>query len=498
MSIIDEYCKVNGNILEPYSCILNQTDIESNKNKFYIMQIIETKSSFEVFVRYGRIGEPGKTLTDSYKNKSDAIAWFVKQFKNKTSNTFGETFVKKSGKYFLSEMEKPEIDDKDDKNEKKDTEKNIKNEDDDLDERLKFFLDLISNEKMLNDTLIKLNVDPKKMPLGKISSGQLEKANNILTQIKDIIDKFGKSNNDDKKEGKKNKFVLDKESISKINELSSEYYTLVPYSCGRSKPPCIDNSELVDNNSLSLEELKNIHITYTIIKKTTGNINRLTNVNSHLDAKVSPLNKDDIMYNELVKYVANTQAPTHNCKLKVIDIYEVQKNTDKIYDEFTKNMDNKILLLHGSSVSNWCSIVKNGLLLDPSKLGVKITGKMFGYGIYWANSISKSFNYCNASSSDNTAVLAVAEVCLGNIYEQYASNYNISQVYLDNLGKNSTWGRGQSTPESETKINGVSIPNGKLKKNDDGKQYSLLYDEFIIYNTNQYKIKYLLVVKNEI
>ena len=34
----------------------------------------------------------------------------------------------------------------------------------------------------------------------------------------------------------------------------------------------------------------------------------------------------------------------------------------------------------------WVSILKNGLLLDPSKIGAVITGKMFGYGFIGLNS----------------------------------------------------------------------------------------------------------------
>lgn len=504
MSVIDEYCKIDGVVLDPYSCVLNQTDIDANKNKFYIMQVIETKTSFEIFIRYGRIGEPGQTLKDSYKNKSDAISWFQSQFKKKTGNSFSPdnstNFVKKAGKYFLSQIEKPKLDDT--KNEDKDKDKDsIKNADDDLDERLKFLLDLISNEKMLNNTLIKLNIDPKKMPLGKISSTQLEKAHEILQKMKAIIDKVrdSDSNSDSDSDSNSDKnVVINKELLSRIKDLSSEYYTLVPYNCGRRKPPLLEDSESIDKNVALLEELKNIHITYTIIKKVTSNINRLTNVYSQLETKVTPLDKNCQMYSELLKYVENTHCPTHYCKLAVTDIYEINKDTNSVYDNFTKKMKNKMLLFHGSPIANWCSILKNGLLLDPSKLGVKITGKMFGYGIYWANAISKSFNYCGADSTDNTAVLAIGEVALGDMYEQYGSNYNISQVTMDGLKKNSTWGKGQHTPESITIVNGIGIPNGKLKKNTNDAQnnYSLLYDEFIIYNSNQYKIKYLIVVKN--
>jgi predicted DNA-binding WGR domain protein len=503
MDVIDEHCKVGGIVIEPYSCVLNQTDIDANKNKFYIMQVIEVKTGFIVFIRYGRIGEVGKTITDNFKNKNDAISFFTTQFKKKTGNSFSNDkttkFVKKAGKYFLSEMEKPDLENKEKEKDKyKDKDKvevEEKDSDDDLNERLKFLLDLISNEKMLNNTLVKLNIDPKKMPLGKISSSQLEKANEILKKIKDILEEYKEKN-----KNIINKDIINKETLEKIKELSSEYYTFVPYSCGRRKPPILENSEIVDSSVALLEELKNIHITYTIIKKNNTNINRLTNIYNQLETNVALLDKECNMYAELLKYVENTHCPTHNCKLKVTDIYEINKNTNTIYDEYTKNMKNKMLLFHGSPVANWCSILKNGLLLDPSKLGVKITGKMFGYGIYWANAITKSFNYCSADNTDNTAVLAIGEVALGDIYEQYNSNYNLSQMSLDGLKKNSTRGIGQYTPENITMIdnNNVGIPNGKLKKNNNkDKHFSLLYDEFIIYNSNQYKIKYLIVVKNE-
>jgi poly [ADP-ribose] polymerase 2/3/4 len=511
MGIIDEYCKVGGTVLDPYSCVLNQTDIEANKNKYYIMQIIETKTpTYELFVRYGRIGEPGKCSVDTYKNKSDAVAYFTKQFRSKTSNTFGKDFSKKAGKYFLAEMEKPKDDEIKKDDDKDDTKKD--NLDDKIEDRLKYFLDLISNEKMLADTLVKLNIDAKKMPLGKISNTQLDKAADLLKKLKVIVDKYDTKDSDsdsdsdsdnnskNKKKAKKLVSVIPKDVMDEVKQLSSEYYTLVPCVCGRRKPPPLENSEIVDKYEALVDELKNVHITYTIIKNSNNNLNRLTNVYDKMSSKITSMDKSCKMYQELEKYVANTHAPTHYCKLSVVDIYELDKDSNKVYDQFAKNMKNKMLLFHGSPIANWCSIIKNGLLLDPSKLGVKITGKMFGYGIYWANSISKSFNYCGADSSNNTAVLAIGEVALGDMYEKYTSDWSLSQAHLDKLKKNSTWGKGQSTPESITTIDGVGIPNGKLakpKKNPpSGSYYSLLYDEFIIYNPNQYKIKYLMVVKN--
>lgn len=465
IAINDEHCSLAGSILEDYTCTLNITDVEHNNNKFYIMQIIETKPSFAVYIRYGRIGEVGKRIVDEYDNKASAIEFFVKQYKSKTGNKFGEPFVKKEGKYSLVKTEKQQ---------EMKTEKDNENLDDKIEPRVKYFLSLISNEKMLAETLVKMNIDVKKMPLGKISKEQLNSAEDVLKKLKII-------------------FATDSTNEQKIKELSSEFYTLVPQAFGRKKPPVLEEPD-IDKYMDFVDELRNIQVTYNMIKN-SNNLNKLTNVYDQMNASIAPLEKSSQMYTELTKYVANTQASTHSCKLQVIDIYTVNKGTDHIYDKFTKNMKNKMLLFHGSPIPNWCSIIKSGLLLDPSKLGVKITGKMFGYGIYWANSISKSFNYCGANNTDNIAVLAIAEVALGEILEQYTSNYSLSQAHMDSLKKNSTHGKGGSSPGDFVEIDGVKIPNGKLVKHKTD-SFSLLYDEFIIYNSNQYKIKYMIVVKN--
>ena len=52
MSIKDIHCGIAGDVLGNYTCVLNQTDIVTNKNKFYIMQLIKTSSScFNLFIR---------------------------------------------------------------------------------------------------------------------------------------------------------------------------------------------------------------------------------------------------------------------------------------------------------------------------------------------------------------------------------------------------------------------------------------------------------------
>ena len=87
--IIDENsCHRDGRIYKDYDCTLNQTNIKTNANKFYIMQIIEKQNKYYVFIRYGRVGEKGVSRDESFSNVDGAISKFKKQFKSKTGNVW--------------------------------------------------------------------------------------------------------------------------------------------------------------------------------------------------------------------------------------------------------------------------------------------------------------------------------------------------------------------------------------------------------------------------
>ena len=72
---------------------------------------------------------------------------------------------------------------------------------------------------------------------------------------------------------------------------------------------------------------------------------------------------------------------------KIIDINRQQ--TFELYCQ-QKNITNIQQLWHGSRNENWLSIIKNGLQINPN---AKITGKMFGKGIYFAPNPKKSYGY---------------------------------------------------------------------------------------------------------
>lgn len=468
--IIDKHANMQGTIVGNndviYSCTLNQTDIKTNKNKFYIMQLIETTNGCKLFIRYGRVGETGTIIIDNY-SKEAGIMKFESQFKSKTGNKWNSEFVKKDGKYYLSEIsydiKKDEIT------------KNINpiykcN----LDDRLQYFLKLISDKNMMNQMLIQFDIDTNKLPLGKISSSQLDKASDILKKINNLLSL--KTNNTDE-----------------IEDLSSLYYTYVPSPVGRKKLPVIDNVEMISKYTEIIEELHNMVVAVKISDNIGIDIDPITSLYNELNTEIVPMDRESQIYKLICISIESTHGVTHYEKIKILDIFSLKRETEiNNYLSFTENMDNKYFLFHGTRLSNYCSILKKGLILNPESLGVPIAGKMFGHGCYFANCVTKSLGYTSYCNSFNIGAIFICEVALGNQYKLTSSDYTLCADKMKTLNYDSTHGIGTYSPGYNI-IDGIKTPIGPMTKKD--KPQNLMYDEFIVYNTNQFVLRYIILFK---
>ena len=97
---------------------------------------------------------------------------------------------------------------------------------------------------------------------------------------------------------------------------------------------------------------------------------------------------------EVMQYLSNFD---HKDKIK--RIWRVKPHVqEKRFTEYRKkhNIHDVRKLWHGSRNANWASILSNGLLLNPN---ARITGKMFGNGIYFAVSPNKSCGYTSYRGS---------------------------------------------------------------------------------------------------
>ena len=80
-------------------------------------------------------------------------------------------------------------------------------------------------------------------------------------------------------------------------------------------------------------------------------------------------------------------------------------------ERFMKDIGNRMLLWHGSRLTNYVGILSQGLRIAPPE--APVTGYMFGKGVYFADMCSKSANYCWTSPENNTGILLLCDVALG-------------------------------------------------------------------------------------
>ena len=111
-------------------------------------------------------------------------------------------------------------------------------------------------------------------------------------------------------------------------------------------------------------------------------------------------------------------------KSKVANIYRVDSKAHRErFEKYLKdnNLTKKDIktLWHGSRNENWLSIIEKGLMIHPN---AKITGKMFGYGIYFAPSALKSWGYTSytgsywAKGGQNLAFMGLYQCAYGKPY----------------------------------------------------------------------------------
>ena len=161
--------------------------------------------------------------------------------------------------------------------------------------------------------------------------------------------------------------------------------------------------------------------------------------------------------------------------------HRVFKISNKATEEaFNPNHLKTKLLYHGSRNENFLSILQTGLKIRPK--GVQTTGSMFGDGIYAANKARKSIGYTSLLGSywvrgkSDRAYLAIFEFATGS---EWPILHNTSW---------SSWM--ERITEKQVKSSGfdsVFAEGGADLRN----------DEYIVYNSNQCTIRYLIELKED-
>jgi len=323
--------------------------------------------------------------------------------------------------------------------------------------------------------LIELEIDVKKMPLGKLTKRNIQNGYEVLNEIQAVLE-----GNHPNKE-------------SKLLDLTNKFFTIIPQDFGEERPKPVDNLDVLKKKTDMLEALQDIEIATSLLQGDSGTGSALDESYKKLNTAITPLDKESDQYKILTDYCEKGHDSKFfsNCALKVEDIFEVKRNgADEAFAPWKDN-PNRQLLWHGSRLSNFVGILSQGLRIAPPE--APKSGYRFGKGIYFADCVSKSASYCHTSKDAPTGIMLLNEVALGRMCELK------NDLYMEKPqpGTDSTKALGATAPDPKQDIywDGVKIPRGVPKHTNI--RSSCSHNEYIVYDVAQVNIRYLLKLRFE-
>lgn len=455
-----------GTIYKDYTCELNQVDIGKNANKFYIIQIAQAADgTFHLCRRHGRVGLPGVACSDQLSIDT-CILSFNKTFRDKTGISWDrrDSSQPKPGKYTYMKIAGhvsspikaiPVVDDS----------KQLVG----VPKEIVSVLREICSKQLMETTLkTGLNIDTKKMPLGMIHKSQLDSAEVLLKKLEELVTKYPRH-------------LRTQDIYNEFTTLSNQYWTLVPHASKTNKPlEVIDNITTIQTLADELDNLRNIQIGSDMLQKTTN----LDTLYKEMNCNMEECSSAELA---LLSEMCDTASKNH-MSIRLVNAIKVDKG-DLDKNDKTNNfdkVDNFAYLFHGSITANWMAILKDGLRIPkPEQVS---NGSTLGKGCYFADCITKSANYCRLEKSGDCGYILVAKVALGR-------QHKVNGCFIEDLDMkryDSRMGVGRfSTPV--VKVDNVTYPINEPVITDNMSSFN--FNEYVIFDSTQYRIKYLIKVE---
>jgi len=200
-------------------------------------------------------------------------------------------------------------------------------------------------------------------------------------------------------------------------------------------------------------------------------------------------------YDIIKSCILNTRAEIHNYfEFELEDIFEVYREGEAERFAPFEKLKHHRLLWHGSRTSNYIGILSQGLRIAPPE--APVSGYFLGKGVYFADMVSKSVEYCHPTKENPYALLMLCDVALGRPF-QIAHTKFISKEDLDQAGFHSVKGCGELGPDPAYDIeimNGTIISSGKEDQTGVPRS-EVKHNEYIVYDVAQIKIKYLIKLR---
>jgi poly [ADP-ribose] polymerase len=433
--------------------ILQVTDIGTNRNKYYAIELHEAGNKYRVYTHYGRTDDLDSNPDAGIRecrypvNLIHAENLYEKIYKEKTSARKGYKELNvasaKIGSKQTLGKSSGEVDDKTLKKMAKVQATVVKDAappvaiPKEVQKLVTHLYDEATKTltKKVNATITANGIET---PLGVLTIGQIEKGEKILEEIASSL--------------KKKNDVL--------SNLSGQFYTVIPHKLGRSKIDVLD--AIINTTSKVKEKEDTLQLMRDMLNVSGKGANVLANPKVEkqylaLGCEIGYLDKN---HDDFKKIKSSVKGYSNSIK----NIFTIKRPDE--HKAFTTNISNHKLLFHGSGAHNWVGILSRGLMLPKmvTKFGVHRTDEgWLGHGIYFGDVIDTALNYASSGKLDSTFV-AIAKVALGKIKKYKVVTYGLT-----------------------------SPPKGYHSCHGDPTGYSEFDDhEFVIYDTKQQRLEYLL------
>lgn len=455
--------KFSNNFKIVKKAVLQCTDIRTNRNKYYAIELHQAGKKYRVFTHYGRTDDletnPNAGVKECrYLNSlPEAEATYGSIYSKKTSASKGYKEVNlassKIGSQRARGTSSGTVDAETLKKMKgQGTKKKLKAATSKLPATVQTLVSYIYDEathaltKTVNAQITAQGIET---PLGILTVGQIQQGEDILHDIYTQLSK--------KRSGYKQRLV----------QLSGDFYTVIPHRIGRSRQAAA--SSVIDTMADFKQKQDTLQLMQDMLSVNGDSKSVL--LDPQVDQKyralgcyITHLDPKSADYKEIHKYVSKVHSGG-----KLRNIYALKR--PKEHRAFDKNVGNEKLLFHGSRIENWVGILSRGILLPKIvvKMGVHRTDAgWLGNGIYFGDVTQTSLQYASAGRR-NTTLMAVARVGLGKMKDYTKITYGLSEP-----------------PKGFDSCHGVRSKRGVNSQFAD--------DEYVIYRTEQQRMEYLVEV----
>ena len=271
--------------------------------------------------------------------------------------------------------------------------------------------------------------------------------------------------------------LLDIPDVDTFNDILLKLFTVIPRRMGNVKDYLVKSTEdfakIIQREQDLLDVMRGQVVQKQIMDDTkdNGDNKNENTILEQLGLEFDECNDKDIA---VIKDALGSCADRFYKAWKVKNV-----KTQERFEKFVKenNIKNTKLLFHGSRNENWWSIINTGLVLKPTN--AVITGKMFGYGIYYAPKARKSLGYTSLDGSywvrgnSKSGFMALMDVAYGKPYDVYSFDSKYYNFNYDRL------------QEACNGANCLHAHEGTMLRN----------DEIIVYKEDQCTIRYLIELR---